>query len=488
MKSSIFLAFFQKIWYLYVDMKKRISYFISRKNLLAWLMALLLTASAVIRIIFFGEKGTEPASNVWSLCVLPVAASLLYVLITMFSGRDRFYQTAIPIWLLALYFFFRVRTYSFGTVIDLLYLTVLFCLAAAYQLITSGRIGGPMALIPIYLVVAVPLLYLSQDLLVSNGWKHFLLPDLMLMAGLFLTVFAIRFYPSDEYHPTWGDRPDGRRVRSLHPISQMIPYIMVNRNGASNKMAASIEITHAERYVRQKRREGLTSFGLMHVFLAAYCRAVAKYPAVNRFISGQKVYSRGEDIQFCIVVKKEMSIEAPETTIKVHFSPRDTAEDVYRKLSAEVEKVKSTPLDSSFDNLTHAFTLIPGVFLKFTVWLLKLLDYFGLLPKSFLELSPFHGSIFITSLGSLGIPPVYHHLYDFGNLPMFCAIGRKRKSFELQEDGTVVQKKYLDCKFTSDERITDGFYFAAFLKYYFRIMRHPEELDVPPEEIVSDIY
>ena len=468
-------------------MKTRNSYFISRKNILAWLMALLLAASAVMRIVFFGGKGTEAAPNFWGLCVLPVAACLLYAFITLVFGKEQFYKTAIPMWLIALYFFFRVQTYQFGGITNLLYLIVLFCLAMAYQLITSGRLGGPMALLPVYLTVAVPLLYLDKELLFASGWKPLLLPDLLMMAGLLLVVFAIRLHPADRYYPTWGDRMDGRRIRSMHPIAQMIPYIMVNRNGASNKMAASLEITHAERYVRKKRKEGLTSFGLMHVFLAAYCRAVAKYPGINRFISGQKVYSRGEDIQFCIVVKKDMTIDSPETTIKVHFSPRDTADDVYRKLSEEVEKVKNTPLDSSFDTLTHAFTLIPGLFLKFTLWLLKTLDYFGCLPKRLLELSPFHGSIFITSLGSLGIPPVYHHLYDFGNMPMFCAIGCKRKSVELQEDGTLVQKKYIDCKFTSDERITDGFYFAAFFKYFMRLMRHPEVLDEKPEEVVQDI-
>ena len=38
-------------------------------------------------------------------------------------------------------------------------------------------------------------------------------------------------------------------------------------------------------------------------------------------------------------------------------------------------------------------------------------------PKFLLELSPFHGSIYFTSMGSLGIKPVYHHLYDFGTAP-----------------------------------------------------------------------
>ena len=156
-------------------------------------------------------------------------------------------------------------------------------------------------------------------------------------------------------------------------------------------------------------------------------------------------------------------------------------------MNAEVEKVKNTPLDSNFDNTAHALMLIPGVFLKFVVWLLKTMDYFGLLPRFLLEVSPFHGSLFYTSMGSLGIPPIYHHLYDFGNLPVFGAFGMKRRAVEAQEDGTIVTRKYVDFKFCMDERIVDGFYYAAFLKYFKRIIQHPEILDRPPDEVASDI-
>ena len=127
------------------------------------------------------------------------------------------------------------------------------------------------------------------------------------------------------------------------------------------------------------------------------------------------------------------------------------------------------------------------MFLKFTVWLLKLLDYFGLLPRFLLELSPFHGSLFFTSMGSLGIRPIYHHLYDFGNLPVFGSFGMKRKAYELAEDGSVVQKKYIDLKFVLDERIVDGYGYATFFKYYRRLIQHPEVLDNPPDEVVRDI-
>ena len=153
-----------------------------------------------------------------------------------------------------------------------------------------------------------------------------------------------------------------------------------------------------------------------------------------------------------------------------------------------MEEVKATQeLDSSLDGLIQYLNLIPSIVLKFVVWLLKLLDYFGMLPKFLLELSPFHGSLFFTSMGSLGIPPIYHHLYDFGNLPCFGAFGMKRRALELQEDGTVVQKKYIDVKFVLDERICDGFYYATFFKHYRRLLAHPEVLDNPPETVVRDI-
>ena len=90
-------------------------------------------------------------------------------------------------------------------------------------------------------------------------------------------------------------------------------------------------------------------------------------------------------------------------------------------------------------------------------------------------------------MGSLGIPPIYHHLYDFGNLPVFGAFGMKRRANEVLEDGTVVQKKYIDVKFVLDERIVDGYYYATFFKYYKRLLAHPEVLDNPPDEVVRDI-
>ncbi|HIT33511.1 MAG TPA: hypothetical protein IAC31_02635 [Candidatus Faecousia intestinigallinarum] len=469
-------------------MEKRIHLYVSRKNALTWLMALCLIGSAVARIVIPGLKGSEVSLNVWSQIVLPIFATVLYVLITLMDGKERFYKTAIPVWILGIYFGITMLDYFSSPMVLGLYWIAIVFFCVLYTQITSGVVRQVWLLLFLFACPLGALGYLRREAILVGNWlaASAILPDVLLVLGWILLVFAIRIHPVNEYHPTWGDRNDGRRVRSLPPMNQMVPYIMVNRNSATNYFTESLEISHVERYIRQKRREGLTNFGITHVLLACYARTIARYPSLNRFVSGQKVFSRGNDIQFCMTIKKEMHSDAPETVIKVHLSPYDTAEDVYNKLNAQVEKVKNTPLDSDFDNTAHALTLIPGVFLKFTVWLLKTLDYFGLLPKFLLEISPFHGSVFFTSMGSLGIPPIYHHLYDFGNLPVFCSFGMKRRALEVQEDGQVVQKKYVDVKFCLDERIVDGFYYAAFFKHYKRVLLHPEVLDAPPEEVVQD--
>ena len=470
-------------------MERRLSLFVSRKNALTWIAAILALASAVCRIVFECINGV-PCENVWTHIVLPVAAAILYVLIALIWGKEMFYKSAIPVWMICIYYGIRVMDFGFAMLTNILFWAVLLFIAILYTDITATRGNRAFWLLALHAIPLATLGYLYRDELLAGDMTILpkVLPDAILCVAFMVMVLAIRIHPIGEYHPTWGDRIDGRKIRTLAPMAQITAFFQVERNTCSNLFEEAFEITHIDRYIRQKRREGYTDFGITHVLLAAYVRGIAKYPQLNRFISGQKVFSRGNDIQYCMVIKKEMTIDSPDTSIKVHLTPYDTAIDVYNKLNAAVEEVKRTQeLDSNLDNLIMYFNLIPSVVLKFVVWLLKLLDYFGLLPKFLLELSPFHGSLFFTSMGSLGIPPIYHHLYDFGNLPAFGAFGCKRRALEVQEDGSVVQKKYIDVKFVLDERIVDGYYYATFFKYFRRLLAHPEVLDQAPEEVNKDI-
>ena len=356
---------------------------------------------------------------------------------------------------------------------------LLFCVV--YTVIISGRLHR-------YWLLVLALLSLAAAGVVQYRVQAFwpVLPAYLLILALMVLAFAVKVHDDGRYHPTWGDRADGRLIRSTPAIDRISPYIMVNRTGANNLFSESVEITELEKYVRRKRQEGLQGFGISHVIIAAYVRTIAKYPALNRFVAGQKVYSRGEDIVLSMTVKKELALSSPDTVIKAHLHPADTAEDVYRKFNVQVEEAKNTPLDSNTDNTAGLLAMIPGLVLKFVVWLLKTLDYFGLIPGFLLEISPFHGSAYFTSMASLGIPPVYHHLYDFGTIPVFCAFGRKRRVTETV-DGETVNRKYVDLKFNLDERICDGYYYASVIKHFARILKNPSVLDEPPAVVEEDI-
>ena len=276
-----------------------------------------------------------------------------------------------------------------------------------------------------------------------------------------------------------------RRVKGIAPMARLVPYIMETRNTSQNFIFDRISMPKIDEYIRKKQAEGLVGFNLMHVILAAYVRAVSQRPAINRFIRGQKIYTR-KKIEISLVVKKEMTLESPDTVIKVIIDPSATADEVYKILNEKIESYRAKP-NSKFDKLAKALNYIPGLLLRWTIKFLRFLDYCGLLPKFLTKLSPFHASLFITSMGSLGIPPVVHHLYDFGTVPAFVAFGPKRRELLVNEDGSVTKHSFTEITYNLDERICDGFYYASALKVIRTCFKHPECLDNPPEQVIEDI-
>ncbi len=272
-----------------------------------------------------------------------------------------------------------------------------------------------------------------------------------------------------------------RIVRSIPPMAAVVPFIMVNRSGSQNFISDSVEMEKLEKYLKEKQADGMPNLSMMHVMIATYVRLCALRPALNRFIRGQRVWTR-RNVEISLTIKKEMSLESPDTVVKICVPPSATLRDVYDALNREITNYRENP-GGDFDETAKFLTYIPSLLLKFTVHTLKTLDYFNLLPKFLLRVSPFHCSYFITSMGSLGIPPIYHHLYDFGTCPVFFSFGAKRRAYELDAQGIVKKKSYLDFTYVLDERICDGYYFASALKLMKSICKNPWQLDEPVEPV-----
>lgn len=275
-----------------------------------------------------------------------------------------------------------------------------------------------------------------------------------------------------------------RRVKTISPMSAVIPFIMVNRTGSQNFISDSVDIEKVEKYIKEKQTQGMQNISMMHVMIAAYIRLVSQRPALNRFIRGQRVWTR-KNVEVSLTIKKEMSLDSPDTVVKITLPPSATLEDVYTALNNEIVSYRANP-GGDFDDTARAFTRLPGLIFKFAVASLRFLDYFGLMPKAIAKVSPFHCSYFITSMGSLGIPPIYHHLYDFGSCPVFFSFGAKRRTYEIDNTGLVRRRQYMDFTFVLDERICDGYYYASALKLLKNILKNPWQLDEVPT-VIPDI-
>jgi hypothetical protein len=284
----------------------------------------------------------------------------------------------------------------------------------------------------------------------------------------------------------WGDRYDGRRLRSLNPFYQITPYIMRTRADSQNYFADHIEIGHVEKWLRRERDGGRADIGFLHVLMAAVVRTISQRPQLNRFIAGQRIYARNE-ILVSLALKKKLQEESAETTIKLAFLPTDTVYDVAARLNAAVGENKAAEAKNETDNTARLFMLAPGFLVRALIFVMRALDFHGKLPRAIHRASPFHTSVFITDLGSLGIKPVYHHLYDLGTTSLFIAFGAKERRREVDREGKHSERKYIGVKVTTDERICDGQYFASAFKYLTSLLKNPAELEQPPATVAADV-
>ncbi len=290
-----------------------------------------------------------------------------------------------------------------------------------------------------------------------------------------------------------GDRYDGFLVRNVDPMGTLIPFIMKTKADSWVLMDDKVDITHTQEFMREMRRSGeMPALSLYQIVFAAMVRTIVEVPEINRFVQNGRIYARNE-IKGAMVVMRGLTKESERTTITPEFEMEDTLYDIVRKIDEaiapidrEKKKVREDSNKTSFDALQTALSSIPAWLLYFVFDIFKFLDRHGRLPKAINKLSPFHTSFFITNMGSIGMMPVYHHIYEFGTLSCFGAIGTIDTVYELDRQGNTKRKVYLNTKFVVDERATDGFIYAMAMKKFKTYVSKPEFLLVPPKNIEHD--
>ncbi len=105
---------------------------------------------------------------------------------------------------------------------------------------------------------------------------------------------------------------------------------------------------------------------------------------------------------------------------------------------------------------------------------MRWLDGRNLLPARLIAADPLYASAFLANLGSVGLDAAYHHLFEYGTIPIFVTMGRTRYVPRAHPDGSVRVLEVLPLRYTYDERIEDGFYAARALERLAAILEAPD--------------
>lgn len=276
-------------------------------------------------------------------------------------------------------------------------------------------------------------------------------------------------------------RADGKRLRKTDPMYKVAAHIMDKRVDSMNMITIDIPYDPMHEYIMKKRKEGIR-ISHMSLVIAAYIRTMAEYPELNRFIVNKKVYARNEVAVGMVVLK---SLEDHNGTMsKMYFEKTNTIFEINDIINKYVEENRQNPENNGTEKIIKFLLSVPGL-LRFGVNFLKFLDKHGLLPKSIINMSPFHMSLGITNLASIRTNHIYHHCYEFGTTGVFMAMGITRE-IAVRKGNEITFVRSLPIGVTMDERICSGSYFASAFKALKKYLTNPQLLEVPPEKVVED--
>lgn len=274
----------------------------------------------------------------------------------------------------------------------------------------------------------------------------------------------------------FGHRSDGRKLKTVPPFFRVIPCVMLERNDAQVYFKQDIKLKELDEYIDRKAQEGI-KLSYMNIIYAAIVRIIAERPYLNRFAMNGSLYARNQ-IFVSLAIKKSFADEGQETTIKLPFTGTENIFEIKEKLDKAIEQNKDYSTSNNTDALAKAFSIVPNGLIRAAFKFIKFLDKHGAVPKAIISASPFHTSVFLTNVGSLGIDSIYHHLYNFGTTSLFFAMGKKKKSY-IYDDDEMHEEKCITIAFVGDERICDGYYYATSFKQLSKYLKKPELLEQP---------
>lgn len=278
----------------------------------------------------------------------------------------------------------------------------------------------------------------------------------------------------------FGYRTDGVDVsKTLDPMVLFTPLIMPTRCESMNFITYPAEYEPMANYIRKQRVQG-NNISFQTIMAAAYVRTLKRYPYLNYFVMGKRVY-RHRDISLSLIVLRDTNDESiKEAAIKVCCDPDDTIQDISRKFDEQVAIAKQITEGNGTADIAATLLRVP-LLSNIVVLIARLVDRLGILPRFLEKISPFHCSMFITNMMSIGLPAIHHHLYNFGTCSIFLSLGKPERQ-TVTSGGQAVRRLMIPMGIVTDERICGGAEYAMGVHAFLQYLQHPELLELTPAE------
>lgn len=270
-------------------------------------------------------------------------------------------------------------------------------------------------------------------------------------------------------------RSDGTRIERLPPLRRLMPFLMPRRNDAYVLFEQTIPTAPLRGLLGRLNaaRAAEDRVTLFHCVLRAIGLAITDFPRLNRFVAGRRLWER-RGIWLALSAKQRLDRDAPVFSTKIRFDPTESLADFADRMHRTLRQGRRG--EAASDREIGMLMRLPRPALRLLTWLQPRLDAAGLLPARLIDDDPLYASVFVANLGSVGLDAAYHHLFEYGTVPIFVTMGRVHRAPVVLEDGQVSSHEVFVLRYTYDERIEDGFYAARALEALAGYLADPAAL------------
>jgi hypothetical protein len=282
----------------------------------------------------------------------------------------------------------------------------------------------------------------------------------------------------------WRHRVDGDLVQGLQRARRVMPYIMRTRNEAAVYLEHDVTLRHTDHFIREwnQANPGLR-IDVFHVAMWALRDTMARHPTTNRFVAGGRLYDR-HGLWYSYAIKAKLETGAPMLVVKRRFDLDESFAAMVTGMR-EVEVAYRRGEAARVERELGALMAFPGFMRRIIMRLIDAADRLGLLPRSYIENDPMYASVVIANMASLGMPPVYHHLYDYGTASVFGSLGRPVTDPDGPTSGPD-RRRSMQVRWTFDERAEDGLTAWFAVRRFRQVMEDPTGCGLAVETVAPD--